>query len=155
MGKAVFCALSLIVCAFERNSSFARSVVAELFALGEYRSTRPSAKSPAPCCGQNWLIPSTRANSSSRTALLVRRIESARQNDLHLRVCHSHSMNLAGGQRRTVELKRVMANSPSFGCSEPKWPFRRDIHEVKPEKVAVKDMADVPCPSWDCAELRL
>ena len=80
MGKAAFCALSLIVCAFERNSSFVRSGVAELFALGEYRSTRPSPKSPAPCCDQNWLIPSARANSSSRTAALVRRLGSAREN---------------------------------------------------------------------------
>ena len=72
MGKAAFCVLPLIVCAFERNSSFVRSSVAELFALGEYRSTRPAAKTPPPCCDQNWLIPPTRANSRSRTALLVR-----------------------------------------------------------------------------------
>ena len=80
MGKAAFCVLSLIVRTCRRNSSFVRSGVAGLFVLGEYRSTRPASKSPVPCCEQNWLIPSVRSNSSSRTATHVRRLGSAREN---------------------------------------------------------------------------
>ncbi len=103
------------------------------FCLGRVSEYTPVAKNPAPCCDQNWLIPSARANSSSRTATLVRRSGSARENPkerssfsvlLCLKFTQPDRGNCGawgGSPRKEVHALALSLHSPSLDRTGAGW----------------------------------